>query len=254
MNMVRKVRNYINSLKDEYLYVSSLLKSIREDNRLLEEYNPNTHLSQIKYDDLSQLLYSFELMALRIRKTLAEYDFGEQLLFTEEKQAEVIPLERWKTVENYFPGNNYEGLGFENYPVKIDYCDGLLTVHTPLTFKRGYKKGYFMTNYLLSSYLEGEVNRWIDEHKDLLIGKINAPAYIVMKRKTVQFNLNKTCDNDNLENQRIINTITRALGIEDNARNITLVSSFQEVNRDSEEGMTFYVFSRKDIDKYWYLL
>ncbi|MBQ9037214.1 MAG: hypothetical protein IJ115_07165 [Erysipelotrichaceae bacterium] len=252
--MIRKVRNYINSLKDEYLYVSSLLKSIREYNRLLEEYNPNTHLSQVKYDDLCQLLYNCELMSLRIRKTLSEYDFGEQLLFTEEKQAEVIPLERWKTVENYFPGNNYEGLGFEDYPVKIDYCDGLLTVHTPLTFKRGYKKGYFMTNYLLASYLEGEIRRWMEANSDTLLGKIDAPTYIIMKRKTVQFNLNKTCDNDNLENQRIINTITRALGIEDNARNITLVSSFQEVNRGSEEGMTFYVFSRKDIDKYWYLL
>lgn len=254
MSMVRKVRSYINSLKDEYLYVSSLLKFIKEDNRLLEEYNPNTHLSQIKYDDLSQLLYSFELMALRIRKTLAEYDFGEQLLFTDEKKADIVPLEQWKTVENYFPGNNSEGLGLEDYPVKIDYCDGLLTVHTPLTFKRGYKKGYFMTNYLLSSYLEAEISKWVNDNENMLLGIIEAPAYIIMKRKTVQFNLNKTCDNDNLENQRIINTITRALGIEDNARNITLVSSFQEVNRDSEEGMTFYVFSRKDIDKYWYLL
>ena len=141
----------------------------------------------------------------------------------------------------------------KDYPVELKYDGELLTIHTPLTFKRAYRKFNFVANYLLATYLENAIYQWENEHKISIYRSIKAPYILLMKRTDLRFSVAKICDGDNLENQKIINTISRALGLPDNAQYVSMYSMFDEVDTKEECGMWFYLFSEQDMEKYLYL-
>ena len=245
---MREKKNYLfNNLRDENLTQGYLLNRLQEAERILAAYPKNTHFSDFRYDDITDLLYCGELLQESCRKILAEYDFGNNLIFIKEDEATVESEAVTIAVESEYDA-------FHNFPVEVKFNGSMLFIYTPLTFKRGYRKDNFMSNYLLSHYLEAAIHKWQKDNDINLSGRIRSPATMVMKRKAERFSIAKFCDADNLENQRIINSMTRALGVSDNAYNLSLYSTFELLQKEEKAGTYFYIFSNKDKQRYSYLL
>ena len=134
----------------------------------------------------------------------------------------------------------------------IDVCfDGkILSVYSPLTFKRGYQKKNFICNYLLAKQIEKAMQDY-EKDKGISFYKIIEPPFVcVMIRKNYHFSINAVCDGDNLENQKIINALTATLSLPDNAKNMDLYSKWEIAKPDEKEGMYFKIMSRKHLLQY----
>jgi hypothetical protein len=121
-------------------------KTINEINRAvssiyacIHHHEDSESVSNMTYDELDNIIYRSEKIALTCRKYLEE----------KEKSDPNFDVDSYK-----FGSLLYQ----KNIPVNIQFTDRTLRVNTPLTFKRFYRDGSLKENYLLMiSSLTGPV-------------------------------------------------------------------------------------------------
>jgi hypothetical protein len=107
-------------------------------------------------------------------------------------------------------------------------------------------------NYILMNYVRAALIRWQEENGADLFQTLKPPLTVMIIRKGPAYDRQKICDNDNLENGRIVNEIMEALGCSDNAMVLDLYSCFR-ITEDAEDfGMEFVVFPREDFARSLY--
>lgn len=192
-------------------------------------HNINSHdlydkLDTVEPEKLGNVIYLSEKIALSLRNKLSEN--------TIENEKNVDYLDQFFTYDNmvsvYFDGN-------------------ALVINTPFTFKRFYREGNEHENYLMMNYIKSALNRWQKNNNFDLYRSIQQPLTVMIIRKGNTFNRTKICDNDNLENGRIINELFEVLGYSDSAFQTDLFSCFRLIDDNENEGMQFRIISSKDI-------
>ena len=179
-------------------------------------------LTSLPVPELSEIIYQGEKIALSCRQAI------------EEKGHES---------ENVCNGE-YKYLSTKDVPVNVMYADGILRIKTPLTLKRMYKNSSLKENYMLMNYVDIAIQDYIEKN-GLLFSKVDIPLIAIIKRTSNDFSANKICDNDNLENGRIINTIMSSLGYSDNAMVMDYYSCFRICKHEEEVG-TEFIFTSYD--------
>jgi hypothetical protein len=226
---------------------------IKELKDIGSKYQEVIELRDYDYNDLTDMLYETERMSLILRKSLNEKQRGDVIYYSKNNEGKVEKVEQFLKENAKKDDLISAKICMENYPVKFDFDGKIIKIFTPLTFKRGYRKENFLGNYFLSTYLENAIYQWQNDKKLSLYKTIQAPYIIVMKRTDLEFSIEKICDADNAENQRLINSITRAFGLPDNRQFMSLYSMFDEVDNEKDVGTWLYIFSEKDIEQYLYL-
>ncbi|MBR3251197.1 MAG: hypothetical protein IKF80_05775 [Erysipelotrichaceae bacterium] len=210
----------IDSAYNNIVEMDSALKHIDD---ALKNYNRYDGPENMSYDDLDNIIYRAEKIALTCRFAIEN----------KEKTSEYF--ER-KEEKNYM----------KNLPVSVNFTDGILKIQTPFTFKRMYREGSAKENYVLMNYVRAALSEWKDEQGNDLFQIIKPPFDVYIIRRKKKWNSIQICDHDNLENGRIINEIFMALGYSDNAGNVDLHCQFRLVDKDEDEGMLFVVKSRNE--------
>ena len=239
-------------LKAEELTVRKERERLKESLALLADYPGSGELTALPRETLNGLLTKSEQVALDIRAALSEKGEPCELLIDKKKECgEMVVRELAKSrfgLQYIFQTEEkMTEYGMDRCPVEVDYIDGVLSVYTPLTFKRGYTKSNYIANYLLANQVKTALINWQNEHRTELEGKIEAPFICVMKRVDKDFSLQKNCDGDNLENQKILNVLTDALCLPDSADQMSLYSIFKKAGNGEKTGMYFYLFPEKDL-------
>lgn len=211
------------------------------------------------YDELCEMLSKAELLALDIRKSLAVKEEKQIIECEKTKHLGVVKTEATFLQENDIFNatqirENIERRSINKMPVEFEFDGKLCKVYTPLTFKRGFVSNNMVSNYLLANYLKTEIRKWENNNQFSLKKAINSPYIIVMKRVDFDFSIFKNCDGDNIENQRIINALTEAFRLPDNAKFMSLFSIWDVAKDDEKPGMYFYIFSQENLNDYQYLL
>lgn len=236
--------------------VKKARERLKECEEILESHIPSDALAFLPYDELATILAETEMLSLEIRAEMSKHQDNLVQYIDKENDKKIVMSENQFLKEN---GLKYSQeiedkiveKGFENYPVDIEIINkNLVKIYCPLTYKRGFKKYNNIDNYLLSYYLSARIKKYEEVNEIALMHTIKKPFICVMERVVKQFNIMKNCDADNIENQMIINVITKALSIPDNALNMSLYSILNEAKEDKKEGMYFYIFSQDDMEKY----
>ena len=204
--------------------ISSNYKNICDD---LNDYNCFDKIADLNEELLDKIIYKSEKIALSCR-----YFLENKEDYISEKQQEI------------------KEKNLSNLPVEIDFKDKTLRIKTPLTFKRFYRDGSLKENYILMNYIKSSLIIWQKNNNFDLYRSIKSPFIILIKRKSNVYDRKKICDNDNLENGRIINEIVEALGYTDNAIQMDLISSYRYVDDVNESGMEFVIFSNEDLENH----
>lgn len=202
--------------------VDSITKNI---NSIQEILSGNEELSELTYDELNSLVYVCEKVALSARNAIEKYGKTEEIN---------------STTDEY---------DFKTNPVKVKLNDNILQIKCPFTFKRFYKKQNIKENYLFMNYIKSALKTWAKMNKKDLKTLFKNQLSVLIIRTGNHYNRTKICDNDNLENGRIINEIFDAIGYSDNAKQMDLYSCFRENSNTKEYGMTFIVCNRSDFYK-----
>ena len=249
--MENKYFGYANEAK---LKLPVIKKIVREIENILNNYQSIDVLNNLKYEELCEILKHAETLCNYTRSAISIKNTSHLVLIDEEKKGtdnqEINVISEPLLLKEL---EEKQKCHIETLPVEVNYYDGLLTVHTPLTFKRGYKKSKYFVNYNLAYNVKTAIEIWQDEHNFSLIDAIEIPTILVMKRVDVKFNHQRIFDADNIENQRILNMISVGLNLPDNAPNMKLFSCFEVDNDEKNIGTFFYIFSEKDFEKYKYL-
>lgn len=207
--------------------VNGIASGISNINESLDGYDRFDTLDKLSSDDLDNIVYRSEKIALSCR------------YFLEKKE---------KEYEEF--SENLDGLFNKNNPVSISYSNKTLRVFTPHTLKRMYRDDSLKENYTLMNYVKAALREYENENKLDLFRTINSPLILIIKRKSTEWNRMKICDNDNLENGRIVNEIINALGYSDNALMMNVYSCFEKVNDEKDAGMEFIIFAKSDISEH----
>lgn len=144
----------------------------------------------------------------------------------------------------------------DTLPCSASFNEEAFIVKTPLTIKRGDSKSANVKkeNYLLVSYVTAAIRYWQEQNpgKSLYLNEefTKGDLVCIMKRKAVKFNKNVHCDNDNIENGKILNVMCSALGCSDSCRVMDLVSCFREVQNPEDKGTEFIITKRENLAKY----
>ena len=99
-------------------------------------------------------------------------------------------------------------------------------------------------------YVCSALNTWQNQNNIELFRSLQVPLIAMIIRKSTTFNRQKICDNDNLENGRIINEIFDALGFSDNALLMDIHSCFRLVSSEEKEGVDFIIFPLNLLEKH----
>ena len=134
----------------------------------------------------------------------------------------------------------------EEQPVEVSFDGKMLIVKTPLTLKRSGLEANDKHNYMLMNYARAALEKWQDTHAVSLFKSIEWPVVAFIIRKGNGNRIGGICDNDNLENGRIINEIFSALGYSDNVRIMDLCSKYEPAQSKSDIGTEFILISKKD--------
>lgn len=132
------------------------------------------------------------------------------------------------------------------YHVSVTYENNVLIVTAPLTFKKYHSGKYLQENYTLSSFVKLELLKHQDQLEKIR-KQMEGPLVVVIMRIVLHASSRALCDNDNLENGRIVNDIFDFLNQSDNVSNMDLYSCVRECERPDEQGMKFIVFQQKNI-------
>ena len=250
-------------LFDTYALKYVNTKKIQDDLKIVQNILQNnkdkTNIYDYSFEELNGILIKLEDIDLDVR-TAMSYKSDNYLLFDEvdKKQSFLIKEKDFIEKNNL---NNLEEIDKElskislnNSPIEIDFDGKLFKLYTPLTFKRSMREKNYRHNYYLSSQVEAHIKNWKNEHEFDLYKAINSPYILVLRRVDFDFSLAKNCDNDNLENQKIINTITKSFSLPDNALFMSLYVVFDKVSfSEQKPGMYFYLFSQDNFEDYKHL-
>ena len=113
-----------------------------------------------------------------------------------------------------------------------------------VTFPEDYHEESLKGNYLLMNYVEIALQEYIEKNGPLF-DKVEAPLVAIVKRTSNSYSKNNICDNDNIENGRIINTIMSALGYSDNPLMMDIYSCFR-ICKNVEEAKMEFIFTSYD--------
>lgn len=222
--------------------------------RIQDVYRRNGSLTEsldFDYDDLEELLTYYQEKEMWLRSLLGQKEIAAKKVFIEKKEKGVFFEDKEKIDSKMF--KEIQESSVVELPVSITYNKEIMIVKTPLTFKRKWVMSKMKNNYMLANQLKYALKKWQNEHGSLY-NSLNPPYILLMKRVDVSFNIYKICDNDNLENSRIINVMTQALGLNDNAIEMDLISTFKLTDNPNEVGSEFYIFEKKNLKKYLYLI
>lgn len=256
MNDNYEIRNERWDITDEQCTVEKILKNVGVITKTLNGYQKEIRLDNLSRLELLDILYQAEKSALAIRKMLSKKEEKDLLLLTNEgyyydgtAKGELIDIEEYLE-KNKEKLKELDEKVFKNYYAECDFKDGLFTLYTPFTYKRGYRINNFNNNYLLSNYIRNSIIDWQKTNQISLINTIETPYIIILKRTKANGKIGNICDNDNLENQRIINEIGGAFNLYDSVSNMSLYTMFDITKEGEKEGMYFYIFSQKDLPKH----
>ena len=136
--------------------------------------------------------------------------------------------------------------GIDQQPVAITFDGRMLIVKTPLTLKRSGIEANDKHNYMLMNYVRAALEEWQDKHGLSLYKSIDWPVVAFIIRKGNGNKIRGICDNDNLENGRIINEIFGALGYSDNVLIMDLCSKYEPAESKADIGTEFILVSKKE--------
>lgn len=246
-------RAYFTSISPDYCKVKNCVKEIDDIKNILSAYQADQNISDLQYNNLDTIIADAELIALTCRKALAcnsEHRYLEVRKSGNDSEGRITDEKTYRSENNL--GNLFEDgeVALKDLPVTVSFDGELLSLYTPLTFKRGYTKNNFNSNYQLANYVDAAIRNWENNQQKMMINLIEKPFICVMKRTDYKFSIYKNCDADNLENQKIINTITRAFNLPDNAKNMSLFSIWDYAESGEKEGTYFYIFSEKNLIKH----
>ncbi len=134
----------------------------------------------------------------------------------------------------------------DQQPVAITFDGRMLIIKTPLTLKRSGIEANDKHNYMLMNYVRAALEEWQDIHGLSLYKSIDWPVVAFIIRKGNGNKIRGICDNDNLENGRIINEIFGALGYSDNVLIMDLCSKYEAAESRSDIGTEFILISKKE--------
>ena len=217
-------------LSSKYNDITSIQKSIEIVLNITEKYNKFDTIETMSFDEIDNIIYRLEKGALSCRSALEN-----------KKNINIIDDINIDMIHKY---NNY---------VAVDFKDNCLKITSPFTFKRAYRDNSLKENYILMNYIKAALTEWENNNKMSIFRSLKAPLIAMIVRKNTTFDRTKICDNDNMENGRIINEIMNALGYSDNAKTLSIYSTFKIVENESECGMDFIIFSKNDLNKYIHL-
>ena len=215
---------------------SSLIGLIDKMMSITDKYEESTQLKDFNVDDICMLSASAELIDLRCRANM------------EEKRKE---LPDWDIEEIELS----EGF-MQDIPCRADFDGKALIVTTPLTIKRGNSKSLNVQkeNYALSTYVAVAIKYWqrLNPEVNIYLNQefVHGELVCIIKRKANHFNKNVHCDNDNIENGRVLNVMCSALGCSDNCKVMDLVSCFRENSKPEYIGTEFIITKRKNLNYY----
>ena len=165
-------------------------------------------------------------------------------------------LENKERLEFDFYNPAYERLCTKDFPCKIVITNDAFIVKTPLTIGRfnSSSKKVQRQNYQIKDYIQTALAIEKEKNEDELIRISNAfsgnKLACIVIRKTAFFNFATLCDNDNIEDGRIINVICQALKISDNCLKMDLIKSWKEAENDADIGTEIIVTLLKNEQKY----
>lgn len=214
-------------LASGYSRVKEIKNSARKIEEICGKYGDDDGLGSLSSDDLCAIVFHSEKSAISCRKA------SENLSSPVEKMSD-SPSENYPDSENILR------------EIKISFDGRTFRVFTPLTLKRGYNSRNFSANYTLMSYVTAKISAWRNEKMVDLYRAIEPPLVLVIKRKVSSFN-HAVYDNDNQENGRIANAIMNALGVSDNALNLSVYSCAECGVPSDQVGMEFIVFAKAAI-------
>ncbi len=210
-----------------HAYVKEIDTTLQVCGRLLKRHGQFDLLTDLSEDELNEIIYRTEKSALSCRAAL------------ETRHREGV----YTRSGNAHSGSDTGG-------VRVEFDGRTLRVHTPFTFKRFYRDSSMKENYILMNYVRAALIKWQEENGTDLFQALKPPLTVMIIRKGPAYDRQKICDNDNLENGRIVNEIMEALGCSDNAMVLDLYSCFR-ITEDAEDfGMEFVVCPRSDVGEY----
>ena len=165
-------------------------------------------------------------------------------------------LESAERREFDFNNPSYDRLCVKDLPCKITITNDAFIVKTPLTIGRinsGSKKVQ-QQNYQIKDYIQAAIAIEKEKNKDCFTQISNAfseeKLTCIVKRKTSVFNFATLCDNDNIEDGRIINMICQTLNISDNCLKLDLVRCWKEAKNDADIGTEIVITLLNNESKY----
>lgn len=226
---------------------------------VISKYTDDAKLTDMSDEELSNLVYRFEKAALSCRKAISLKGLPSSLGMCGTDYENLSLPDDLKLIEDkhemysdicksYYKPETWK-LKYDNI-VTVNYKQDVLKVTTPATFKRFKLDNSLKENYVLMNYVKAALNNWALHNNIDLFHLIPSPCTVIILRKMTKFNRNKICDNDNMENGRIINTIFESFGYSDNALNMDLYSCFRLCQTEKEEGMEFIAMPRNIATEY----
>jgi len=209
-------------MKKPYKKIKDLDQAVNRLEKILLEYGDQSSLSDLEIGELSSIIYNTEKVALSCRQAIEDREINEEDYYDEDYLKNCVM----------------------NLPVSVEYAEGVLKIKTPLTFKRMYRDDSLKENYVLMNYVGAALSNYSSANSDIY-HLVKTPLVAVIKRVSSSFSQSKICDNDNLENGRIINKIMSSLGYSDNANVMDIYSCFR-VCEDENECGTEFIFISKD--------
>ena len=216
--------NRLYALSSGYETIREASGAVKKMQAHLAGHEVSESLEKLGEDKLDDVIYRAEKLALSCRYALE--NTGKEYAFSS--------------------GNNSE-TDHDIHGVSVVSDDGTLRIRTPFTFKRAYRDGSLKENYILMNYVRAALTKWQNETQTDLFRIMKAPLTVIIKRCGPYYDRRRICDNDNLENGRIINEIFAALGYSDNALMMDLISIFRIKEDMKDFGMEFIIFPSAEL-------
>jgi len=206
------------NIKNRIVDINGINRSINKTQRALLDIDGEVDLTTIPINELNEIVYNSEKIALSCRQAIEIKEYKEEGYFDE----------------------TYEKICTKNNPVSINYADNILKIKTPITLKRMNRESTQKENYMLMNYVDVAIKDYTEKHGPLL-ESVKIPLVAIIKRTSPSFHSNKICDNDNIENGRVINEIMGAIGCGDNAMVMDIYSCFRICKSIEETGTEFII-------------
>lgn len=210
------------NVKKRIVKIDELSRAVAHMQRQFIDKDSDENVVSLPTPELNEIVYEGERIALSCRQAIEEkgYEDSDEI-----------------TVESSI-------IRKTNIPVDVQYINGILRVQTPLTLRRMFHEESLKGNYLLMNYVEIALQEYIEKNGPLF-DKVEAPLVAIVKRTSNSYSKNNICDNDNIENGRIINTIMSALGYSDNPLMMDIYSCFR-ICKNVEEAKMEFIFTSYD--------